>query len=282
MEEAAMDTEAQVAGHYARGGGLEAAILRALADAGKHPERLAPEDLAPLEEFHTGGRQATIDLAARMGLRPGLNLLDIGCGIGGAARFLAREHGCQVTGIDLTEEYVAVAKALTRRVGLEATVSFRKGSALALPFADGEFDGAYMLHVGMNVSDKAALFAGVRRVLRPGAVFGIYDVMRLGPGELDFPLPWASMPEASFVEEPAAYRQALLAAGFAIEAERERREFGLKGLRATLDLLARSALPPLGTHLLMGEEAYPRKIANQAAALERRLVGPVEIISRAP
>lgn len=276
-----MDTEARVAGHYARGGGLEAAILQALANAGKDPERLAPEDLAPLEEFHTGGRQATIDLAARMGLRPGLNLLDIGSGIGGAARFLAREHGCRVTGIDLTEEYVAVANALTRRVSLDAAVSFRQGSALALPFSDSEFDGAYMLHVGMNVADKAALFAGVRRVLRPGAVLGVYDVMRLGPGEIDFPLPWASMPEASFVEEPAAYRRALMAAGFVIEAERERREFGLKGLRATLDLLARSGLPPLGTHLLMGEEAYPRKIANQAAALERGLVGPVEIIARA-
>jgi SAM-dependent methyltransferase len=276
-----MDTEARVAGHYARGGGLESAILQALANAGKDPARLAPEDLAPLEEFHTGGRQATAGLAARMGLRPDLNLLDIGCGIGGTARFLAREFGCRVTGIDLTEEYVAVAEALTRRVGLDAAVSFRRGSALALPFAAGAFDGACMLHVGMNVSDKPALFAGVRRVLRPGAVFGVYDVMRFGPGALDFPLPWASAPEASFVTEPAVYRQALLDAGFVIEDERERREFGLKGLRATLDLLARSRLPPLGTQLLMGEDVYARKIANQAAALESGVVGPVEIIARA-
>jgi SAM-dependent methyltransferase len=275
-----MDTEARVAGHYARGGGLEAAILCALANAGKDPGMLAPEDLAPLEEFHTGGRQATIDLAARMGLRPGLRLLDVGCGIGGAARYLALKHGCRVTGIDLTEEYVAVAEALTRRVGLGGTVSFCQGSALALPFADDDFDGAYMLHVGMNVPDKAALFTGVRRVLRHGSVFGVYDVMRLAPGALDFPLPWASGPEASFVEEPAAYRRALAAAGFAIEAERERREFGLGALRATLELLARSGLPLLGTHLLMGE-AFPQKIANQAAALERGAVGPVEIIARA-
>jgi SAM-dependent methyltransferase len=275
-----VDTEGRVAGHYARGGGLEAAILRAIADAGKDPERLAPEDLAPLEEFHTGGRQATIDLAAQMGLRPGLSLLDVGCGIGGAARHFAHAHGCRVSGIDLTEEYVAVAGALTRRVGLEGVASFRHGSALALPFADGAFDGAYMLHVGMNVPDKVALFAGVRRVLRPGAVFAVYDVMRLAPGVLDFPLPWASGPEASFVEEPAAYRRALVAAGFAVEVERERREFGLRALRATLDLLARSGLPALGTHLLMGE-AFPEKIANQAAALEGGAVGPVEVIARA-
>ena len=275
-----MDTERRVAGHYARGGGLEEALLRALAAAGKDPERLAPEDLAPLEEFHTGGRKATIDLAARMGLRPGMHLLDLGCGIGGAARHLARAQGCRVTGIDLTEEYVAAAAALTRRVGLEEAVLFRHGSALALPFAEASFDGATMLHVGMNVADKAALFAGVRRVLRPGGVFAVYDVMRLAPGALDFPLPWASAEDTSFVEEPASYRRALAAAGFAVEAERERREFGLAALRATLETLARSGLPALGTHLLMGED-FPRKVANQAAALERGVAAPVEIIARA-
>jgi SAM-dependent methyltransferase len=275
-----MDTERRVAGHYARGGGLEEALLRALAAAGKDPERLAPEDLAPLEEFHTGGRQATIDLAARMGLRPGMHLLDLGCGIGGAARHLARAQGCRVTGIDLTEEYVAAAAALTRRVGLEEAVLFRHGSALALPFAEASFDGATMLHVGMNVADKAALFAGVRRVLRPGGVFAVYDVMRLAPGALDFPLPWASAEDTSFVEEPASYRRALAAAGFAVEAERDRREFGLAALRATLAQVARAGLPPLGTHLLMGED-FPRKVANQAAALERGVAAPVEIIARA-
>jgi SAM-dependent methyltransferase len=275
-----MDTERRVAGHYARGGGLEEALLRALAAAGKDPERLAPEDLAPLEEFHTGGRQATIDLAARMGLRPGMHLLDLGCGIGGAARHLAHAQGCRVTGIDLTEEYVAAAAALTRRVGLEEAVLFRHGSALALPFAEASFDGATMLHVGMNVADKAALFAGVRRVLRPGGVFAVYDVMRLAPGALDFPLPWASAEDTSFVEEPASYRRALAAAGFAVEAERDRREFGLAALRATLAQVARAGLPPLGTHLLMGED-FPRKVANQAAALERGVAAPVEIIARA-
>jgi SAM-dependent methyltransferase len=274
-----MDTERRVVGHYTRDG-LEGAILQALAAAGKDPDRLTPEDLAPVEELHTGGRQATVDLAARMGLSPGMHLLDVGSGVGGAARYFAREHGCRVTGIDLTEEYVRVASALTRRVGLDGSVSFRQGSALALPFPEGSFDGACMLHVGMNVADKAALFADVRRVLRPGAVFAVYDVMRLAPGALDFPLPRASSGDTSFVEEPAAYRRALARAGLAVEAERDRRDFGLGALRATLAQMARSGLPPLGTHLLMGEE-FPRKIANQAAALERGVVAPVEIIARA-
>ncbi|MBD0275325.1 MAG: class I SAM-dependent methyltransferase [Acetobacteraceae bacterium] len=274
-----METERLVARHYERGGLLDA-ILRALVAAGKDPDRLAPDDLTAAEEFHTGGRQATADLAARMGLSPGMRLLDIGCGVGGPARYFARAHGCRVTGIDLTEEYVRVAADLTRRVGLDGPVSFLRGSALALPFPEGAFGGAYMLHVGMNVADKAALFAGVRRVLKPGAVFAVYDVMRLGPGALDFPLPWASEAGASFVAEPAAYRDALRAAGFAVEAERDRRDFALDALRRQQAQAARAGFPALGTHLLMGED-YPRKIANQTASVERGLISPVEIVARA-
>jgi ubiquinone/menaquinone biosynthesis C-methylase UbiE len=61
-----------------------------------------------------------------------------------------------------------------------------------MPFPDRSFDGAYMLHVGMNIEDKEKLASEVARVLRPGSVFGIYDVMRTGPGELAYPVPWAA------------------------------------------------------------------------------------------
>jgi len=170
--------------------------------------------LAPVDEFHIGGRQATADLAAQVEFGAGLHLLDIGCGLGGASRYFAHERGCRVTGIDLTEEYVRVAEALARRVGLENRVSYRHGSALDLPFAPETFDGAYMLHVGMNIEDKKTAFAEVRRVLRPGGNFAIYVVMReSGEGELSFPVPWAASPEASFVEGAATYRRLLECAG---------------------------------------------------------------------
>ena len=76
-------------------------------------------------------------------------------------------------------------------MGLEGAVSYQQGSALALPFAAEIFDGSYMMHVGMNIEEKATLFAKVRRVLKPAGVFGIYDVMREGDGDLSFPVPWA-------------------------------------------------------------------------------------------
>ena len=173
-----MEIEQAVARHYAHGS-LEETILNALAAAGKDVSHLTPKDLAPVDEFHIGGRQATIAFAEQFCPRSGMRLLDVGCGLGGAARYFAHEHGCRVTGIDLSDEYVNVANALAARVGLDERVSCELGSALALPFEPGSFDGAYMFHVGMNIENKAKLFAEVRRVLAPSGLFGIYDVMRI-------------------------------------------------------------------------------------------------------
>lgn len=276
-----MELEQSVAQHYTHGS-LEGAIFGALAALGKDLDHLAPADLAPVDEFHIGGRQATTDFAAELEIEPGLHLLDIGSGLGGASRYFARERRCRVTAIDLTQEYVRAAEALAKRVGLENQVSYQHGSALALPFAPRSFDGAYMLHVGMNIQDKARLFAEVQRVLKPGGIFGIYDVMReSGEGDLSFPVPWASSPDTSFVESAITYRCLLESAGFEVQKERSRREFAVEFFR---QMRARATEgggpPPLGLHILMGTSA-PQKVANMIDNLERGLIAPTEIISRA-
>lgn len=273
------DVERQLTRHYAHGD-LERAILDALRASGRDPDRLSPDDLAPVDEFHIGGRPATRALMDRLGLAPGGHVLDIGSGLGGAARYVAVAHGCPVTGIDLSGEYVRVARALARRVGLDDRVDYRQGSALDLPFPAAGFDGAYMLHVGMNIADKPALFAGVRRVLRPGAPFGIYDVMRTGDGAPDFPVPWASGAATSFVETPDRYRRWLDEAGFAVEAVRDRRDFALEAFAAMRARARGGVPPPLGLHLLSPEA--PRRFANMIAAVERGVIAPVEIVCRAP
>lgn len=277
----AQEIEQRVALHYSHGS-LEATILAALKSAGKDPDRLVPADLSPVDEFHIGGREATVDFATEMGVRPGMHLLDIGSGLGGASRYFAHERGCRVTGIDLTEDYVRVAAALARRVGLAGRVDYRSGSALDPPFAPASFDGAYMLHVGMNISDKPTLFRQVRRVLKPGGIFGIYDVMREGEGALSFPVPWAATAETSFVETAGAYRRHLESAGFKVLKERSRRDFAKEFFR---QMRARAAAsggpPPLGLHLLMGAET-PQKVANMIDNLERGLIAPTEIVARLP
>jgi SAM-dependent methyltransferase len=118
------------------------------------------------------------------------------------------------------------------------------------------------------------------RVLKPGGVFAVYDVMRTGPGDLVYPLPWSKVPETSFVAPPEDYRAAAEAAGFTVEAERARREFALEFFaKQTAILRAKSGPPPLGLHLVMGPEA-PQMIANMVANIEAGRIAPVELILR--
>lgn len=272
-----MSIEREIAGHY-RHGALERVILDGLAAAGCDVDRLRPEDLAPVDEFHTGGHAATADLAAQLALGPGVSLLDLGCGLGGPARYFAREHGCTVVGVDLTAEYVEVAAMLTRRVG-PAGVAFRVASATDLPFADGRFDVVTLLHVGMNIPDKDSLCAEAARVLKPGGVMAIYDVMRTAQAEPAYPVPWAETAAWSFLAEPAAYRRALEAAGFQVSAERDRRDAAIAFFHRMRARLADKGPPPLGIHLLLGPSAR-HKLANMIDGLERGVIAPVEMIGR--
>jgi ubiquinone/menaquinone biosynthesis C-methylase UbiE len=274
-----MDVEQQVARHYGRAG-LEGAILEPLRASGKDVEELAAADLSGADEFHLGWRAATIELGKDLGLASGMHLLDVGSGIGGPARTFAEAHDCRVTGVDLTEEFVEAAEGLTRRCGLADRVSFRQASALALPFADASFDAATLIHVGMNIEDKAGLFAEVRRVLKPDARFGVYDIMRMAEGEIPYPMPWAATPETSFVEPPEAYRRLLAAAGFEIEREESRRELALRLGREMRDNAEKHGAPPLSLHVLMGP-ATQERLGNVMKTLQAGTIAPIEMIARA-
>jgi SAM-dependent methyltransferase len=274
-----MATEQQIADQY-RHGALERAILDAAAASGLDIDRLNCADLSGVDEFHLGWRAATVGLAGDLNLASDMHVIDIGAGIGGPARHFAEAYGCRVVGIDLSDEYVRVANALTQRCGLADKVSFRQASALAIPFEPARFDRATMIHVGMNIADKAKAFAEVRRVLKPGGVFGVYDVMLTGDGEIACPLPWALTAAASFLETPAAYRALLAAQGFAIENERDWRETAVQLGRKMRESTAQHGPPPLGLHILMGPST-PQRIANVIRALEHGVIAPIEIIARA-
>lgn len=272
--------EASVARHYTHGD-LEQVLLASLAAAGKGLDRLTAADLAAVDEFHIGGLPATVSFADQLAFKPGAQVLDVGCGIGGPARYFAGERGCRITGVDLTEEYVKVAESLSRRVGLAQSTAFRHASALALPFPDASFDGAVMMHVGMNIEDKPRLFAEVRRTLRPGAVYGVYDIMRTADGDLAYPVPWAATPATSFPRTPADYRRMLKDAGFKIAAERNRSAFAIAVFEESRAKAAAAGGPPaLGPHLIMGAD-FPAKVANTMTNLEKGLIAPVEILAKA-
>jgi ubiquinone/menaquinone biosynthesis C-methylase UbiE len=274
--------EQEIARYYTHGSLLQT-ILDALKAAGVDPERPSADDLAPVDEFHTGGRVATLEFAEEMGIAPGMHLLDIGSGIGGPSRYFAGHRGCLVKGIDLSAEFCNTAKELSSRAGLGDRTEYRQASGVSLPFDAAVFDGAYMLHVGMNIAAKADLFREVARVLKPGAVFGIFDVMREAEGDLKFPVPWASAQEMSFVESAATYTELLRAAGFEIEKQRSRRDFALAFFAKMREIVAAVAAsggpPPLGLPILMGPSA-PVKVGNLMSMIERGMLSPTEIVGR--
>ena len=274
-----MTVERTVLEHY-RHGALEDALLKGLAAAGKDIDKLTPDDLAPADEFHIGGRQATVDFAAEFKPAAETHWLDIGSGLGGPSRYVAQTYRCRVTGVDLSEEYVAVAGALAQRVGLGDRVSYRQASALALPFEDNAFDGAFMQHVGMNIADKTKLFGEIHRVLKPNGILALYDVMSGNDGVFSFPVPWASGEGTNFIETPATYRALLSAKGFEVTGERNRRDFAMATFRALQARSGRARAPSkFGLQIVMGANT-PQKVANMFGMIERGTIVPVEMICR--
>jgi SAM-dependent methyltransferase len=198
--------------------GLEQAILDALAAMGKDTRALTVDDLVPLDQFHGGGKGATVRLARLAGLAAGVRVLDVGGGLGGPARTLAVEFGCRMTVVDLTESYVRAAAMLTARLGLAAHVAHRIGDALSLPVDDESFDVVWTQNSGMNVADKPGLYAELHRVLRPGGLLALQEPMA-GPAQPPiFPVMWARDAASSFLRTPDEMRALIEFAGFATRA----------------------------------------------------------------
>jgi len=274
------DLETRVATHYDTGAMLDR-IRAALETAGVDPSAVKPSDLKGVDEFHTGGIEATAALLTPLGLTPATTVLDIGCGIGGTARFIAEAYGCKVTGIDLTPAFVEVGMALTDMVGLSGKVTLVTGSALDLPFADASFDLVTMMHVGMNIEDKPRLFAEVTRVLAPGGRFALFDIMMAGDGDIGFPAPWASDAGHSFVTPPDAYREAAAAAGLDLIAQRDRGAYAADFFRKVVAMVEAGKAPPVGLPLIMGEEAGTR-YRNAVAAALSGTTAPWEMVFAKP
>jgi sarcosine/dimethylglycine N-methyltransferase len=198
--------------HY-RATGLTDRLKTALAVFGPEDQRLTPQQLAGLDQFHTRGLAATADLARLAGITADMSVLDVGSGVGGPARALAASHGCRVIGVDLSEPFVDAARYLSERTGQGGQISFQAGSALELPFDDGRFDAVLLQHVAMNIADRARLYREIRRMLMPDGKFATYDVVLKG-GEPHYPVPWARTPATSFLLTAEATREAVEQAGF--------------------------------------------------------------------
>lgn len=270
-----------ISGHYAQGNLLEK-ISNGVEGLGKSSATITIDDLGPVDEFHIGGRSATKYLLSCLDLEPDFRILDVGCGIGGASRLAADIHGAKVSGIDLTAEYVDVGNDLNSWVGLSDRVSLLEGSATQMPFKDFSFDAAMMLHVGMNIQDKQALFKEIFRVLTPGSKFAVYDIMTVGTDQINFPVPWASDEATSFVESVQVYEQELVSEGFEIIKIENRTDFAKEFFVKMRSMMnSDNWPPPLGLHLVMGADA-PVKYGNMMNCVFDGQLAPVQIIVAKP
>jgi SAM-dependent methyltransferase len=256
-------------------------IVSALERASKPLDSLTVEDLAPVDHFHARGFPATVELADRLPVEPGYHLLDIGCGVGGPARYLAQRFGCRVSGIDLTGPFVEAANKLTALLGMDDRVFIEQGDGERLPYEDGSFDGAYAQHVTMNVADRPRFFGEAWRVLKPGGFFALTE-HGLGPiGSPHHPLPWSEDRTGEFLVTPSKTRELLAAAGFAdVEIEDTGPKY-LEAYRAALELADRGEPPALGLHVLIGPTA-PEKMRNSARNIEEGRTHPVQVVCRKP
>lgn len=255
-------------------------VQEALRRAGLDGDRVPWSEFAPLDEFHTRGLPATRELAQALGPNPRDSVLDVGSGLGGPARLLAAEYGCDVTGIDLSSEFVDVAARLTRRAGLSEFVRFRQGDALHLPFGDETFDHAVTQHVAMNIADRARLYAEVRRVIRPGGRFALYDVVA-GNGEpVRFPVPWSRDSGTSFLLTADETRAAVAAAGFTEVTFRDQSRESAAWFQALIDGTGGSGAPAIGLPVVMGDQ-FPVMAGNLADNLINGRVGVIQLVVRA-
>jgi len=268
-----------VSEHYTHGELLEA-IQSSIIKLGKSIDSVTIEDLAPVDEFHIGGRLATENLLDQLNFSEQDHILDVGCGLGGTSRFVANKYKNRVTGIDLTREYIDVGRMLSTWVGLDKQVTLHQGSVLSMPFENETFDGALMIHVGMNIDNKVKLFTEVHRLLRPGAFFAVYDVMQINDGKLAYPVPWAAEISTSKLATPDQYKQALNRAGFKPLAENNRSHFALSLFRRMDKKTEKNGNPsPFGLKTLM-RESTAVQLKNMIDSIAADHIAPVEIIAQ--
>jgi SAM-dependent methyltransferase len=270
----------EIADHWGRGD-IYGLITSALKKMSKPLEKLTMEDLAPVDHFHARGFPATVDLADKLPIRVGQHLLDIGCGLGGPARYIARRFQCRVSGVDITESFVEAANRLTALLHMQGQVKIEHGDGNQLPYADSHFDGAYTQHVTMNVADRPKFFAEALRVLKPGAFFALTE-HGLGPnGNPHYPLPWSEDGRGAYLLLPSQTRSILEETGFeGIVIEDTGAEY-VAAYKIAIEKAENGALPPLGTHILLGATAL-QKTRNTARNIEEGRTHPIQLVCRKP
>lgn len=232
-------------------GRIEKEINQVLKTEGKKLSDLTLTDLAAMDELHIGGRKATLRLAAKADLSKTNTVLDIGSGIGGPARGLAANFECNVTGLDLTEEYCQIARLLTQTVGLENKVVFKQGNALDMPFAEKSFDTVWSQHCSMNIENKVLYYEEIFRVLEKEGRLIIHDTLAGSATPLDYPVPWANHPDLSFLDTQSEMQSILIKLGFKQQYWQDKTEEAITFYQKLIAVTQKGKMPVLNVKLIL-------------------------------
>lgn len=230
-------------------------ILKALKATGKDINNLTIKDLAPVDAFHIRGVKATIELASLIKIKPEYKILDLGCGIGGSARFLVDNYRCDVTGIDITEGYCHAAIELSKLLKLEDKTEFRQADAVDLPFENESFDIVWSEHVQMNIENKQKFYEEICRVLKPDGKLIFYDVFTGMERKIIYPVPWANDSSTDFLVGQNEIKKIIKSLNYKISCWEDKTDLSRNWFSAAFTKMKNRKPSPLGLHLLMGENA---------------------------
>lgn len=250
--------------------GLYEDILNRLEEQEIELSKVSREDIAGVDEFHVRGAEVSRELASRIKL-DNSKVLDVGCGIGGPSRMLADEYNCQVTGIDLSHEYIRTARGLSALVGLQDKTDYIWSNALDLPFENGSFDVVWTQHVQMNIRHKLKFYSEIERVLTEQGTFIYYDIFRTESGEVNFPVPWADYPSASFLGTAENMDDILERLCFKNLITSDETDKGKEFLVDLFKKVRAEGLPKLGLNVLMGSSTR-EKLMNILLGLKEEQI----------
>lgn len=212
--------------HYTHGN-LFNTIIQKLIELGYDLEQLSHLDLTPIDQLHSAGIESTQLIFQHSNFKQGQNIIDIGCGLGGPARYVANNFNVNVTGIDLTTEFIDVGNKLSKKVNLDELVNLILGDAQSLPeIEDKTYHHAYTMHAGMNIKNKLKCYKEAHRLLKNNGTLMIFDITLAKQNtRLNFPLPWADEQSYSFLETIEKYQTNLNSVGFKIVNEIDLTDF---------------------------------------------------------
>eukprot|EP00249_Psilotum_nudum_P025613 c30308_g1_i1 orf=522-1565(-) len=114
-------------------------------------------------------------LALRIGLKPGMKVLDVGCGIGGPLREIAAFSGASITGLNNNAYQITRGIELNKRCGLEKSCNYVKADFMNMPFLENSYDAVYTIDATCHAPDLVACYKEIKRVLKPGQLFAGYE-----------------------------------------------------------------------------------------------------------